>query len=227
LQRRSVGRGRYWYGYWYSFAAVITDQTCRRSQIFGMMMTIHTVEHLDAHAEKAGCFPLVDAGLHKPRRRRVPQGVRRDRSLQASETHCRLERSLDRPNGKSSPLHEVFFRDAPLVPPPHVCKQARRDWHGWLTFPRLPPALRQTIVDAVLEVDERSAFTPARGGCGNRRGTRARVEPNEDEAGQVSQWSPVGLDGLALVRPSMQGCAQSELTVGATKPYTRYTVVTL
>jgi hypothetical protein len=78
-----------------------------------------------------------------------------------------------------------------------------------------------------IHITERPAFAPSRGRRGNRSGTRARVEPYEDEAGQVSQWSPIGLDGLALVRPSMQGCAQSELTVGATKPCTRYTVVTL
>jgi hypothetical protein len=36
--------------------------------MLGMMMTIDTVDHLDAHAEKARRFPFVDARLHQPGR---------------------------------------------------------------------------------------------------------------------------------------------------------------
>jgi hypothetical protein len=53
--------------------------------MLGMMVSVHAIEHLDRHSEKAGRFPFVDAGLHEPGRRGVPQGVRHDLALNAGE----------------------------------------------------------------------------------------------------------------------------------------------
>ena len=43
-----------------------------------MMVTIHAQQRLDARREEARRLPRIGAGLHKPSRRRVLQGMRRD-----------------------------------------------------------------------------------------------------------------------------------------------------
>jgi len=44
--------------------------------MIGRMVTVDSVEHLHAHAEKASGLPHFDAHLHQPRCRRVAQRVR-------------------------------------------------------------------------------------------------------------------------------------------------------
>ena len=60
-------------------------------QMVGMVMAVDAVEHLDAHAEEAGSFPLVDARLHEPGRSRVPQRVWVYLALQFCEPHGGFE----------------------------------------------------------------------------------------------------------------------------------------
>jgi len=64
--------------------------------MIGMMMAVHAIEHLHAHAKEAGGLPLVDARLHQPSCRRVAQSVGRDISSKFCEPDCGLEGSLDR-----------------------------------------------------------------------------------------------------------------------------------
>jgi len=59
-------------------ARPIADGTRGRSQMVGVMMTVHAVDHLDAHAKEACGFPAIDASPHQPSRRRMTQGVWRD-----------------------------------------------------------------------------------------------------------------------------------------------------
>jgi hypothetical protein len=62
--------------------------------MFGMVMTINAIQHLDRHAEKARRFPFVDAVLHQPGRRGVPQRVRTDPSSHLGQAQRGLERGL-------------------------------------------------------------------------------------------------------------------------------------
>ena len=60
----------------------VAERVRGAAQVFGMVMTVNAIKHLDRHAEKAGRLPFVDAVLHQPGRRGVTQGVRTDPSAQ-------------------------------------------------------------------------------------------------------------------------------------------------
>ena len=60
----------------------VAERVRGAAQVFGMVMTVNPIKHLDRHAEKAGRLPFVDAILHQPGRGGVTQGVRTDPSAQ-------------------------------------------------------------------------------------------------------------------------------------------------
>jgi hypothetical protein len=70
-----------------------------------------------------------------------------------------------------------------------VCKQARGNRHRRLSFLGFPPALCQSIKDAIIEINERTAVAPLNGGAGNpflRLGL-VRYQPNASPALRVSE----------------------------------------
>jgi len=92
-----------------------------------VVMAIDAIKHFDRHAEKAGCFPFIDASLHKPRGSSVPQGMRRDAAIEASKPYSALKSCLDRLDGQAIPLDNMLPHDAFGMPTPQVSHQARWD----------------------------------------------------------------------------------------------------
>ncbi|OJU16399.1 MAG: hypothetical protein BGN84_13145 [Afipia sp. 62-7] len=72
------------------------------------MMAVDAIKQIDRHAEKASCFPLIDASLHQPRCGGVAQRMRRDFAVETSERHSALEGGLDRFHWLIIPLNNVI-----------------------------------------------------------------------------------------------------------------------
>src|SRR5579862_2546200 len=120
--------------------------------MIGMMMAINAVEHLNTHAEKSRCFPFVDAGLHEPRRRGVPQRVRSYPALESCQLNRAVECRLYRFDGFSAPLHKVRTRDAFLPPSTQMCEKSRRDRNRRLPLVGFAVSFRQAIINAAFEI---------------------------------------------------------------------------
>jgi hypothetical protein len=103
-----------WHGQRYGqcFAVPIADRLGRFAQMGRMMMAVHAVQHLNAHARKAGGFPFVDASLHQPRRACVSQLVRRHAAVQACQSHGgpALSARLGRPRQSYACQHRSGWR---------------------------------------------------------------------------------------------------------------------
>ena len=89
-------------------------------EMVGVMVAIDSIEHLDAHPQKARCLPFVYAGLHQPGRRCVAQRVRCNFARQLASRHRRLE-------ARSSPMNRLPVPfDKMLLAMPLACH--RRKW---------------------------------------------------------------------------------------------------
>lgn len=110
-----------------------------------------------------------------------------------------FEAGLDRFDRRALPLHEMRRYDAAADPPAHVRQQPRRYRRRRLPLVRRPGADRQSVKDALAEVDERMSDVPVR----RRRGDRARagtsIKTDQNESRQVTQRPLVGFDRLAFV----------------------------
>jgi hypothetical protein len=71
--------------------AAIADRLRGRAQMIRVMVTVNPIEHFNAHAQKSGGFPFVDASLHEPSRGCVTQSVRPDPAIELREPHSALE----------------------------------------------------------------------------------------------------------------------------------------
>lgn len=123
------------------------------TQVFGVVMTINAIKHLDRHAEKAGRLPFVDTVLHEPGRRGVAQRVRTNSPAHLGQAQRGLESGLHRLHRPSVPFHEILADDAFCGPPAQMGKQAARQWHRWLALVGRAGAFGQAVEDAVLEID--------------------------------------------------------------------------
>src|SRR5262245_2914902 len=104
------------------------------TQMFGMMMTVNAVEHLDRHTEKTGRLPFVDAVLHQPGRRGVAQGMRTDASAHLGQAQRGLERSLHRLYRPPVPFHEILADEAFRDPAAPMGEAAGRQRHRRLAL---------------------------------------------------------------------------------------------
>jgi hypothetical protein len=121
--------------------------------MIGVMMTVDTVEHLNAHAEKSCGLPLVDAGLHEPCRRGVPQRVRSNLAIKLCLSQSALECCLYGLDRLSVKLNEMRVHDTFLFPATKV-RKSRRDGSRRLAFICFSSPFRQAIVNTALEVNE-------------------------------------------------------------------------
>jgi hypothetical protein len=81
-----------------------------------MMVTVGVEQNFQRHAEIPGCLPWVSAPLHQPRRRGVPEGMRRDSGIEPSELYSALERRFDRGHRLAVELDEVLRLGGDSVP---------------------------------------------------------------------------------------------------------------
>src|SRR5438094_258310 len=111
----------------------------------GMMVTIHSVDHFDRHAEEASRPPLVHSRAHEPRGCGVAKCMRRHIRSEVRAPASSPKRCFDRLNGSAIPFNEVFANKAFFDPAPQMGEEARGNGHGRLTLVRLGAALLQTI----------------------------------------------------------------------------------
>src|SRR4029079_15776312 len=104
--------------------------------MIGVVMTVNPIKHLDRHAEKAGGFPFINAVLHEPGCRRVPQSMRRDVAAHATQTKGRLEGGFHRFYRLTVPLNEVLMNEPFGRPPAQMGQQARGQWHSFTAILR-------------------------------------------------------------------------------------------
>ena len=120
------------------------------AQMIGMVMAVHAVQHLDAHAEKPRGFPLIDPRLHEPCGARVPQRVGADVAVDLRELRGGLEGGLYRTHRLAVPFDEVSYDRALFLPAAKMREQARRDRNGCLALVGLASALGKAIENAAL-----------------------------------------------------------------------------
>jgi hypothetical protein len=86
-----------------------------------VVVTADPVEHLNRHTEKASRFPFVDASLHEPRCRGVPQRMRCHVGTEAGELCCTLKGGLDRFNWLAIPLDDMAPNQTSGFPTLQMC----------------------------------------------------------------------------------------------------------
>src|SRR5438477_7150452 len=150
-----------------------------------MVMTVHAIEHFNAHPEKACCLPLVHACLHEPRRSGVAQRMRADSAFEVRSARGTFECRLDRLHRTAGPFDHVIAHPAFRGPSAKVRKQTWRDRYRWLALLSLGTTFSQSIKQAFVNIDERAPRAFLERGSGNGAGPCPCVEANQNEPGQL------------------------------------------
>ena len=85
-------------------------------------MAIGVEQNLERHSKIAGCLPWIRALLHQPRRRSVPQRVRRYTGTEPGKPDCALECRFDGIYRLAIELDEVLGLRINPVPAPQMRK---------------------------------------------------------------------------------------------------------
>src|SRR5262245_35388707 len=163
------------------------------------MMTVDSIERLDAHPEESGRTPHAHAALHQPGRRRMAQGVGDDLARELGEPHRRLEGGLHRGDRLPIPFNKMLLDYALGGPATQMGQEPRGD-RSWR-----PPLLRgactfgEPIENPALKIDERSSFSSVGRRTGDRSRPRSGIEADQYEAGEVSQRIAICRQAAALI----------------------------
>jgi hypothetical protein len=116
-----------------------------------MMVAVALQQHLDRHAEKAGCLPRICSALHQPSRCGVPEHVRRDIRPKTGVAHSVGKRFFNGFHGLAIP----FDDEALSAPPPaaQVRQQLRRQRHRRLPLVGFALPWRAPIEQAAIHID--------------------------------------------------------------------------
>ena len=153
-------------------------------------MAVSLRKHLDCHAEIAGRFPHIGAGLHQPGRRCVAQRVRCHVDAESSIGHNVREGFVDALDRLAIP-----FDGKPLpasFPSPQMRQEVIGQWHGRLAFLRLRAAGRPAIEYAALKINPAVANNRLQSGTAHCTGPRAGVEHDQDKARDMLPGPPIG-----------------------------------
>src|SRR5262249_24128765 len=118
------------------------------------MVTVYSIERLNAHPKESGCTPHAHAALHQPGCRRMAQGVGDDLARELGEPHRRLECGLHRGDWLPVPFDEVLLDDALGVPATQMGQEPRRDRSWWAPFFGGARAFGEPIENPALEINE-------------------------------------------------------------------------
>src|SRR3984893_15746826 len=159
-----------------------------------VMMTIPLQQHFNRHAQKSRSLPRTGSALHHPRRRGVPEHVRRHIGPETRIRDNVSERLFDRVHRLPIPLH----REALPTPFPatQVRQQLTRQRHWRLALIRLTLPGWSPIEDTAVNIDPSSSNDPLECCSANGARSRAGVEPHQNEFGDVPAAAPIGLPAL-------------------------------
>jgi hypothetical protein len=135
----------------------------RRSQVIEVVMTVNSVQHFDAHAQKSRRFPSVSTPARINQvaavcrlwgRLHSRQGVRRDPARELGQSNSRLKRGLHSLNRSAVPFDEMLARDPFGLPTAQMSQEARWSRYGGLTLLGCASSDRQAIKNSLFRIDE-------------------------------------------------------------------------
>lgn len=156
-------------------------------------MAICIQKHVERHVEMAGGLPRIGAALHEPRRRRVPESMRRDSWLEFGKFNGLLECRPRRGCRLPVICDEMLRLRCEPVPSAKMRQQPWRKRNGWLSFVGSGVSLLQTIIIyAPLKIDIGPADGRNRRSDCDSAGAGACVETDQNKAREMTKRPFVG-----------------------------------